>query len=157
MVVTRRRSLVESLYRQGLSTADIADQASKEFPSATERNVTNDIYVIRTRWKEQVREVFDNDVRSWFVYIALSDRAAAIKAGDLKLAYNIARDLAKLAGINLTDLVVDHRDRPVEKIMTWIELMAAERERKGLPPADYRSVTAEVTATRPPADGGQEP
>lgn len=132
-----RRRAVEDLYRRGVHVDDIVDQLLPKFPSANKRNVEGDIHLIRERWREQVRFVFDDDVRSWFVFSALDDRARAIKEGDLKLAYAIARDIAKLAGVNLSDLTVDDRRSDAGRAMSWLELMQAERARKQLPAADF--------------------
>lgn len=133
----QRREAVENLYRRGVHVDGIVDRLLPEFPSANKRNVEADIHLIRERWREQVRIVFDDDVRSWFVFAALEDRVRAIESGHLKLAYAIARDIAKLAGVNLADLTVEHKNRDEDRLMTWVDLMAQERSRRQLPPADF--------------------
>lgn len=153
-----RREAVEDLYRRGVHVDGIVDRLIAKFPTANKRNVEADIHLIRERWREQVRLVFDDDVRSWFVFAALEDRVRAIDAGDLKLAYAIARDIAKLAGVNLADLTVDHRNRAAEdRVLTWVELMAQERARRQLPPADFVVIEDPQPAAGaeddPPQDG----
>lgn len=151
VVAQQRRQLVEILYQAGTPIDDIVESLKPKFPSANRRNVESDINIIRTRWRDQVRDVFGSDVRSWFVYTALGDRRRAIEAGDLKLAYSITRDLAKLAGVNLSDLTVEHsaRSEDGQKTATFLELMQEERRRKQLPPADF-----EVIKSEPLPDGG---
>jgi hypothetical protein len=134
-----RRRQVERLYLRGRTVDEIVETIAKAFPrSANSRNVTNDIFLIRKRWRDQAKQIFDNDPSAWFVRTALNDRQRALKDGDLKLAYAIAKDIAKLAGVDLTDFAVEHRAKAEERVMTWLELMAAERQRKNLPPADFQ-------------------
>lgn len=154
--VQKRRQVVELLYQAGMPIDDIVATIAGDFESANRRNVESDIHLIRERWREQVRDVFGSDVRSWFVYTALGDRRRAIEGGDLKLAYSIARDLAKLAGVNLSDLTVElgARGEGGQKVATFLELMQEERRRKQLPPADF-VVTASEPMER--SDDGQDP
>jgi len=154
--VQQRRRAVELLYQSGTQIDDIVATLAGEFESANRRNVQADIHLIRERWREQVREVFGSDVRSWFVYTALGDRRRAIESGDLKLAYSIARDLAKLAGINLADLTVEFgaRGEGGQKVATFLELMQEERRRKQLPPADFVVLKSEPMER---SDDGQDP
>lgn len=154
--VQKRRQVVELLYQAGTPIDDIVATIAGDFESANRRNVENDIHLIRQRWREQVQDVFGSDVRSWFVYTALGDRRRAIEGGDLKLAYSIARDLAKLAGVNLADLTVElgARGEGGGKIATFLELMQEERRRKQLPPADFVVLKSEPME-RP--DDGQDP
>lgn len=134
-----RRRLVERLYLRGLPVAEIIERCAKDHRrTANERNIRNDVAIIRKRWREQAKQIFDDDPSAWFVRTALNDRARAIKEGDLKLAYAIAKDIAKLAGVDLSDFAIEHRLKAEERAMTWLELMAAERERKNLPPADFQ-------------------
>lgn len=145
VVAQHRRRLVEILYQSGTPIDDIVESLKPQFPSANRRNIESDIHIIRSRWKEQVRDVFGSDVRSWFVYTALGDRRRAIEAGNLQLAYSISRDLAKLAGVNLADLTVEHSARSEDgtKTVTFLELMQEERRRKQLPPADFEVIRSE--------------
>jgi hypothetical protein len=144
-VAQARRRVVEVLYQAGTPVDDIVESLKPDFESANRRNIEADIHIIRTRWKDQVRDVFGSDVRSWFVYTALGDRRRAIEAGNLQLAYSISRDLAKLAGVNLSDLTVEHSTRVEggQKVATFMELMQEERRRKQLPPADFEVLKSE--------------
>lgn len=154
--VQARRRAVELLYQAGTPIDDIVAGLADKFESANRRNVANDIHLIRQRWRDQVQDVFGSDVRSWFVYTALGDRLRAIESGDLKLAYSIARDLAKLAGVNLSDLTVElgARGEGGQKIATFLELMQEERRRKQLPPADFVVLKSEPMER---SDDGQDP
>lgn len=134
-----RRRLVERLYRNGLTIPEIQIEAAKHFKTANFRNIQSDVAITRAKWRDQAREFFAEEAEPWFVHVALADRVRAIEQGDLKLAYAIAKDLAKMAGVDLAE-PTPGGNRAVERFMTWLEFMQAERERKGLPAGDVQVV-----------------
>ena len=141
-MVQKRRDLVETLYRSGVGRATIVRMGAQELGSSanvTLRNIDSDIVLIRKKWKEQAVEIFSEDVSSWWISVALADRRAAQAAGDHRLAYQIAKDIAKMAGVNLSDLTIHHTGDKAETL-TWLELMNRERENKHLVPADFEVV-----------------
>lgn len=101
IVIADRRSLVESMYLQGNPTAKIVTACRDRFGTSSKRNVEADIQMIRRRWKKQAEYLFENDVTSWWVQVALNDRRLAIDSGDIRLGYKIGCDIAKLADVNL--------------------------------------------------------
>ena len=146
----QRFKLVRELYLKGKTKKQIMGTLAERFGKlgqVTQRTVENDISEVLEEFAEEFRRTFAGGPAHWFLKTALEDRARAIKDGDVRLAYQIAKDLAKMAGVKIEDFVIalrhddgDAGDGPA----SFQQMLLRERERKGLP-ATTDAVDADYT------------
>jgi len=99
-----RRLKVEKLYLLGYPPRKIYEAIGDQYDISFE-TIKRDVVLVRSAWREQLEELRAGDCAADYLQMALSDRRDALKKGDIRTAYAIAKDLAIMTGVKF----IEHR------------------------------------------------
>lgn len=106
----KRWKYIEAQYLNGFNATQIHAMLPKQF-RVVHGTVKNDIVQIRKRWAEDASDLEKFDGRHRYLASLREIRTLSIESGDIKLASQMDKDIAKLSGVRfMSDEQTVHMD-----------------------------------------------